>query len=317
MCETFEFNGRRAAHTSRGSLGTAHALRRLSRELLGITRALEAPDLADYLLCCIRAAPRIYADRKLAPADPLMSGRVKVAFHDADIVVDLSEIDSLLPGDSPTFAGIREMYCRDVYLKYFDMSRVGMVNVIDAGGNRGLFTVYAAKCAEKVVWVEPQAKYVRALKALISSNALKGKIELREGLLVGGVASMPPFWDEKMLRLDELTKIAYTVEEIMERHNMNHISFLKMDVEGAEFSVFENPSRWIGALQNLAMEVHPNAGEPARIAECLLRNGFEVMTADAELQACSAAQANYIYASRTGALLSRGRRGPSGGKEPS
>jgi FkbM family methyltransferase len=153
-----------------------------------------------------------------------------------------------------------------------------------------------------VVWIEPQTKYVRALKSLISSNALKGKVEPREGLLAGGRGSLPPFWDEKMHRLGDLANIAYTVEEIMERHDMHSISFLKMDVEGAEFSVFENPSRWIGALRNLAMEVHPKAGEPTRIAECLSRNGFEVMTCDAELRPCSATQANYIYASRTGAL---------------
>lgn len=292
----------RAPHIGVRPLSTAYAFRRLGLELLGLTHTLEVRALADYMLCCIRAAPKIYAARTLAPADRLMSGRLKVAFHHAEVVVDLIAIDSLLPGDTPTFAGIREMYCRDVDPKYFDLSRVGMGNVIDAGGNRGLFTVYAAKCAEKVVWVEPQTKYVRALKALLSSNTLKGKVELCEGVLVGGRGSLPPFWEESMHGLGDLTNVAHSVDEIMARHNMNSLSFLKMDVEGAEFSVFENPSHWIGALENVAMEVHPGAGEPAGIAQCLLRNGFEVMTGDAELRPCSAAQSNYIFASRTGAL---------------
>jgi FkbM family methyltransferase len=295
----------------------AHALGRLSREFLSLSRTLKAPALGNYLLCCIRTAPRIYAAKKLAPADHLMGGTLKVVFHGAEIVVDLDGIDSMIPGDTPTFAGIREMYSRDVYLKHFDMSRIDMINVIDAGANRGLFTAYAAKCAQKVVWIEAQPKYVGALNVLIAGNSLQEKVERREGILVGGKDSLPASWKLKMFRLTDFTDIAYTIDEIMARHNMNHISFLKMDVEGAEFSIFENPGHWIGALQNLAMEVHPEGGEPARIVECLAKHGFEVMTCNAELLPCAATQASYIYASRTGALRRNVQIDSSAGKEGS
>ncbi|MGD0126398.1 MAG: FkbM family methyltransferase [Terriglobia bacterium] len=305
MCEISRSVLEQPACPPAASLGARGALRRLGLELRGLRDALPAGTFARYLLCCVRSAPGIYAARKLAPADPLMKGKVRVTYHGAQIAINLAEVDAFLPGDTPTFANIREMYGRDVYLRFFDLSRIPMLNVIDAGGNRGLFTIYAAKRAQKVIWVEMQPQYLGALNALISSNTPNARIVPLEGILVGRSDALPAFWRKTMRQERGLADGAYTLENLMETHHLDPISFLKMDIEGAEFSVFAPPCRWIQGLQNLAMEVHRQAGDPAEIVSRLATSGFQVMTADAQLRQCPVERASYIYASRTGALSGR------------
>jgi hypothetical protein len=59
---------------------------------------------------------------------------------------------------------------------------------------------------------------------------------------------------------------------------------------------------WSRKVDNIAMEVHSEVGDPLDIVNALARNGFRVLTTDAELRPTQASKAKYIYASATGAL---------------
>lgn len=228
-----------------------------------------------------------------------MRGRIDVRYKKTRICVDLEAIDQLTAPDSATFSGIREMYCRDVYLKFFDFAKLDLRNVIDAGGNRGLFSILAANLGASVAWVEPQHKYAKALDSLIKDNRPQGRIHPFNGMLVG--SSGPGQRPAQGASIEDGCVI-YSVEEILAECQMPSVSFLKMDIEGGEFPVLLSSDGWIGKLENLALEVHRDSGSPARIADLMLRNGFEVLTSDANLELADPSQADYLYASRTGAL---------------
>lgn len=235
----------------------------------------------------------------LVPADSRMRGRITVEYKKTRISIDLKGIDKRITPDSATFSGIREMYCRDVYLKFFDLSKLKLLNVIDAGGNRGLFSTFAAAAGAKVAWVEPQPKYVDAISSLIGDNKTQGRVYPLRGILRGSQGLSQPGKEE--LTIDG-SGASYSVEEIMAKCDMPSISFLKMDVEGAEFEVLLTSDNWIDQLENLAMEVHRSLGDPSELADHLLKNGFQVLTKDASLEPVDPSRADYLYASKTGAL---------------
>ena len=90
--------------------------------------------------------------------------------------------------------------------------------------------------------------------------------------------------------------------DLIDQHVKDRISFLRMDVEGCEFLVMRDSDDWIQRVDNIAMEVHGNAGDPFEIVKGLERNAFRVVTTDRELRPAPTSQAAYIYGSITGAL---------------
>ena len=61
-----------------------------------------------------------------------------------------------------------------------------------------------------------------------------------------------------------------SMEELLTRHGVERVDFLKTDIEGSEFDLFRAESRWIRRVRRIAMEVHPEFGSVSE-----LRNGVE------------------------------------------
>jgi hypothetical protein len=95
---------------------------------------------------------------------------------------------------------------------------------------------------------------------------------------------------------------AITVSELMQIYPLDHIDFLKMDIEGAEFSIFRDSSHWLDRVDNLAMEVHNTVGNPDEIIKRLQDKGFRVKWLDDGGYPVQPENAGYIYASKVGSL---------------
>jgi hypothetical protein len=95
---------------------------------------------------------------------------------------------------------------------------------------------------------------------------------------------------------------ATTVEEVMDRFDLQHVDFLKMDIEGAEFAIFRDSVKWLERVDNLAMEVHNPIGDPGEIVKRLQGAGFRAKCANENGEPIDAREACYIYASRIGSL---------------
>jgi FkbM family methyltransferase len=70
------------------------------------------------------------------------------------------------------------------------------------------------------------------------------------------------------------TKVdAKTIDSIFEENNLKKVDYLKMDIEGAEKFVLQNPQKWIYCVKSMKVEVHP----PVTLEECekiLTDHGF-------------------------------------------
>jgi len=290
-------------------------LQRIIYRFRRLVAILPIQDSIRYSLTCLAKLPQFIRKRKfdLLLVDKTVRRRVRVRYKGVEIVVDCPKIDRLMGEPSIIFSGVREMYAKDVYLRRFDLSRIRFRTVIDAGGNCGLFTIFAAKLAEQVIWIDAQeSMFHPALAVLREDNAPPGKIVEVGGLLVGtedkqslesGVTA--PYLRSRGVRelVGFFGRIAlFTMRDLIDQYVKDPVSFLKMDVEGFEFSVIRDSVDWLQRVDNIAMEVHRDAGDPLEIVETLEKNAFRVVTVDEELRPTPASTAAYVYASATGAL---------------
>ena len=267
-------------------------------------RVLPPSGLKVYLTHCLRRVPELVRSRSLECIDARMDGIQELTYRGAKLHINLGVVDSLLPtGDAPTFSGIREMYARDVYLRFFRPERLRWKDVVDAGANRGLFSLFAATLAERVFWVEAQEAYLEAFRSLLVGHALHAEVVPVVGTLRPDNVAIPLPLTWTAIMPPGTGDNGFSMSELLTRYGMKSVSFLKMDIEGAEFPVLKCSSPWLGAVENIAMEVHAEAGNPNEIVDLLRSAGFAVTAADSDLHRVGKdGLASYVYASRTGTL---------------
>jgi len=69
------------------------------------------------------------------------------------------------------------------------------------------------------------------------------------------------------------------MQDIFQKYNLDKIDFVKIDIEGSEFALFNNPS-WLKNIKYLSMEVHPEYGDVGQIENTLTSFGFSYILAD-------------------------------------
>jgi FkbM family methyltransferase len=186
-----------------------------------------------------------------------------------------------LPG--PYTAGAREMYCRNVYLRTgLAMPRAGWV--VDLGANHGLFSVWAALAGAHVVAVEAQQGFAPVIRGLADHNGVADRVHVESAVAGGvvrgrtaGVLADDTRWAATSHGWS-MRPAGVSVPEIMSSYRIDRIGLLKVDIEGGEFAVFgpDEDLRWLGKVDQVAMEVHPDWGDTARLVDRLRRHGFRV-----------------------------------------
>jgi hypothetical protein len=56
--------------------------------------------------------------------------------------------------------------------------------------------------------------------------------------------------------------------------------FLKCDVEGGEFKLFQGDLTWTLSVKSMSLEYHPNKGNPNELEKILKSQGFKVKRID-------------------------------------
>jgi len=159
--------------------------------------------------------------------------------------------------------------------------------VIDLGANIGIFTILAAVRARdgRVIALEPEEENFRFLRDNITAN-LFSKVETYR-LAVSSVDRLVDLYvrgpnNSSMLkvtpkkRLKKVQKVeSVSMQSLISRLRLPKIDFLKMDIEGAEYLVFQEES-WLGYVKRIAMEIHPDLGKPDTIRRILEEHNFVV-----------------------------------------
>lgn len=162
--------------------------------------------------------------------------------------------------------------------------------IIDIGGHLGFFSLYTSLLNSKVpiYSFEPHAGNYELLKKNLKYNRVKnvhtknlavsdqiGEIDLfisQEDLNHSTVRAIEP--------TDDVQKVqSITLEKIMSRHDFKQVDLLKIDCEGAEFSIIENSTQEVfDKISNIFLEYHdwvPN-GDHKRLKRFLEAKGYKV-----------------------------------------
>jgi precorrin-6B methylase 2 len=246
---------------------------RLVAELASVRRLGDRRLLARYVVQLVRRAPAVLRTRTLAPVDEAMGdGPYRLRVRGEPIV---------LAGAS--FGLVREIYGRRSYLPP-GFSFEPADAVVDLGAHAGTFTLLAARCARRVVAVEPDPAWVARLRENVQRNGCGDRVAI-EHAAVGEAAAGAPL---------------LSLEELVDRHGLDTIDFLKVDVEGAEFELFRHASGWLPRVRRIAMELHPRLGSVDALVRTLADAGFGVRLTDTGHRPVRdlGGQSGYLFASR-------------------
>jgi FkbM family methyltransferase len=249
------------------------AQRRLRSELSLVLKIGGPSCFAAYLGRLAEAAPEVLRKRSLEPADRRMRGR-RVSFAAEGQRVSF---------DGSAIGLAREIYGRRCYFSPPGFEIRPADTVVELGAQVGVFTVLAAKLARRVVAVEAQVGFVEELRENLRQNGCLDKVAIEHGL-IGGSRGM--LSDEAELRSASHYKgVApppLAMSDLLQKHAIQAIDFLKMDIEGSEFDVLLRDNDWLSITRRIAMEVHCDYGSVDDLRAELLGRGFRVWLFDEE-----------------------------------
>ncbi len=160
------------------------------------------------------------------------------------------------------------IFLRDEYkLEPILAKRLG--NVIDLGGNVGLFTARVAPYAEKVVVCEPVPENFERLEKNLSNfdNVVRKQIAVsdREKDIEifmlsedrhSGAFSAHREEQGNLLREESITIPAVSLEQLMATQEMATVDLLKIDIEGAEYEVIYAAENILPRINRIHGEYH-------------------------------------------------------------
>jgi FkbM family methyltransferase len=176
--------------------------------------------------------------------------------------------------------------------------------VVDLGGNMGLFSLWAAPQAARVISIEP-TKVIDCLEQSLALNGIQnvsivrcavsdkpGTLELLQypgfNAVSHAASFQPARWGQWLIKLlwpkerEEPIRVScpcYTLDDILRTQNIDRVDFLKVDCEGGEYAVFDSISdETLGRISRIALEfheIHPSHNH-RRIVNRLKSAGFEV-----------------------------------------
>jgi len=192
---------------------------------------------------------------------------------------------------------LREIYLEKCYQPTSDFIPRKGWTVIDLGGNMGFFTCQAsaADTDVRVIAVEPLAPYAEVLRKNVATNGFTNALVL-SGAICGEPGQTIPMevWytptgelktgaiQDNAAKVETMNATGLTLSEVFEKGNVEHCDLMKVDIEGAEFELFEKiPSRLWNKIYRVVMEVHKDGGRSEKeLVQILEKNGFSVHLRD-------------------------------------
>jgi hypothetical protein len=241
---------------------------------------------ARYLTTFVSELPDVVRSGDLRPVDKLMGRSARrFRYRRREFLFDCAYCDEHIKDGSFAFGLAREIYIRDCYLRWHNVSLLrNLSTVFDLGANRGAFSALMAGLARFIVCVEARPQFAPVIGHNLDLNNANGyAIEIA---IVGDGAVF--------VAKDPSPRS--TIAELFEKHGTREVDFLKMDIEGSEFDLFDSAS-WLDNVHALSLEVHPAFGDPRLITARLKEHGFSQRIANNSLRLVSSpSDAAFVYA---------------------
>ncbi len=212
------------------------------------------------------------------------------------LFTDLCKINNLTLSYELNKEGLgifQDIFQNREYSDYFPFYR--HVTVVDIGAHFGFFSIFASNNLDKgsrIIAVEPNKENFSRLRKNISDckitniNCHNCAIGDKSGIskLYHGQNPNHSIVDNYLLTKEhaDFEEVdVKTLEELVSELDLEVIDFLKMDCEGAEYSILYNtPDSVFDKITTISMEFHDlkdNRFTIEGVMEKLLRNGFEIV----------------------------------------
>jgi len=155
----------------------------------------------------------------------------------------------------------------ETYQKYFPDDK--KLNVIDAGSNIGLTSVYLSKYFKdsKFITIEPDTSNFESVSYNLQANGIKNVAKIKGGLWSKNtnLKLVHDFRDQKdwSIRVEETQEtgdlMAFSIQHLIQENQFETIDILKIDIEGSEKEVFTGAAADVSFLSKtkcIAIEIH-------------------------------------------------------------
>ncbi len=236
-------------------------------EIRAVSRVLSWQNKLQFYRCFMKNIPNLIKQHSLRSLDACMEKKYAT--------LDIKCLGKRFHFAEYSFCSVREIYARRIYFPSAGwIPRQGDF-VVDLGANVGMVTLLCASLGADVVAVEAQDGFIPCIKKNLSANGCLERVQVLHGLVGSGSGVFAN--EENFVNADHfdggLPK-SISMQEILGTHPNQRVHLLKMDIEGSEFSLFDNSLDWLLQIDRIAMEVHSYFGEPDLILEKLKLHGF-------------------------------------------
>ena len=167
-------------------------------------------------------------------------------------------------GDNPIADTVFEVFDHDCYFIDHYINILNNSLVFDVGANVGVYSTFVASLGAQVIAVEPDSENIEYLIKNINANNLKCFIQKSivspvNGIvdinIIGSVSNSIVFTSNDAVK--KLVK-SITMQDMLDLGvgYSKKYKILKMDVEGAEFSIFKQINALINKFDVIVMEIH-------------------------------------------------------------
>ena len=180
----------------------------------------------------------------------------------------------------------KELYRDCVYDPY--LQGKNDLTILDIGANIGLFSFYAQEFAKRIYAVEPSKYHFETLTKMLEFNEFKNVTPINLALAnENKTLTLNHNANNTMFSLKDAVKDpalpgeevdAVTIEELLKRQQIEHVDFMKLDVEGAEMEIIggEAFDRVASKIDVVMGENHQwNATNPEQLKAAFIDRGFK------------------------------------------
>jgi FkbM family methyltransferase len=163
------------------------------------------------------------------------------------------------------------------------------LTILDVGANIGLFSLYAQPFARKIYSIEPAKSHFKVLNQMVEFNGFNNITTVNKA--ISHLNQQMQFFHNTNATMyslnknvDNLPKEAESVESItfkklFEKYDIDHVDFMKLDIEGAEMETVSHKSfeNVVDKIDSMIVEYHSWSGRnPSQLVTTLIDYGFDV-----------------------------------------
>ena len=172
------------------------------------------------------------------------------------------------------------------------------LTILDIGANVGITSYYFSQFAKQVYSLEPSSEHFELLSKMVDFNKLTNVKPINKALFTdngkfpfGGPdvnrtmrsLHMAVWQDGKPI--EEVETI--TLEKLFEDEKIDHVDFMKLDIEGSEIEVVSHETfrKVADKIDAMLIESHSWSGRNQnQLVEALRKSGFKVKTLETDAQ---------------------------------